>query len=42
MIWTDGDNTYYSYGSNQYILDKATSTWNTKTWNGFSNIYGYP
>ena len=31
-IWTDGDNIYSSNGSNHYILDKSTSTWNTKTW----------
>ena len=39
-IWTDGEYIYYSSGSNQYVLDKSTSTWSTKTWSGFSNIYG--
>ena len=40
-IWTDGDNTYYSSASsNQYVLDKATSTWSTKTWSGLTNFYG--
>ena len=39
-IWTDSDNVYYSLGNYQYILDKATSTWNTKTWNGYSSITG--
>jgi hypothetical protein len=29
-IWTDGDNIYYS---DSYVLDKSTSTWNSKTWN---------
>ena len=39
-IWTDGDNIYYSYSSNQYVLDKSTSAWSEKTWNEFSNING--
>lgn len=26
-IWSDGENTYYSYGSKQYSLDVNTSTW---------------
>ena len=44
-IWSDGDNIYYSYidGTyriNQYVLDKSTSTWSTKTWNGLSSIDG--
>lgn len=30
-IWTDGTDTYYSLGSHQYVLDKSTSTWSTKT-----------
>ena len=34
FIWTDGDNIYYSYESNHYVLDKSTSTWVSKTWNG--------
>ena len=33
-IWTDGENVYYSYDKEQYQLDKATSTWKEKTWNG--------
>ena len=35
-VWTDGENIYYSSGSqntNQYVLDKNTSTWNIKYWN---------
>ena len=32
-IWTDGDNIYFSNYSDQYVLDKSTSTWSTKTWN---------
>ena len=37
-IWSDGVDTYYSYSSNQFKLDKATKTWNQTTWNG----YQYP
>lgn len=37
QIWTDGTNIYYSNGGgNQYILDKATSTWQLKTWTSIS------
>jgi signal peptidase I len=36
-IWTDGDNIYYSNGSDQYVLNKLTSTWSVKTWNGLSS-----
>ena len=39
-IWTDGNNIYYSYGSNHYILDKSTSIWSTKTWSGLTNLVG--
>lgn len=39
-IWSDGENVYYSYSSNQYVLNKSTSTWSIKTWNGLTNIYG--
>lgn len=41
-IWTDGENIYFSGGtvSKQYVLDKATSTWNPKTWNGLSSPSG--
>lgn len=31
-VWTDGDNVYYSNGSNQYVLDKKTSVWSLQTW----------
>ncbi len=37
-IWTDGDNIYYSYSSNQYVLDKNTSTWTKKTWTGLTRF----
>lgn len=36
-VWTDGENVYYSnYTSSaqQYVLNKATSTWTTKAWSG--------
>ena len=39
-VWTDGENTYYSYGSTQYVLDVETSTWLEKTWNGLSSLNG--
>ena len=39
-IWTDGENIYYSSGSNQYILNKTTSVWKAKTWKGLTSFYG--
>lgn len=38
-VWSDGTNIYLSnswdYGTSQeYVLDKLTSTWSKKTWNG--------
>lgn len=33
-IWTNGENVYYSYDDEQYQLDKSTSTWKPKIWNG--------
>ena len=39
-VWTDGDNIYYSFGSNQYVLNKSTSTWSTKTWSGLTSFNG--
>ena len=39
-IWTDGTNIYYSNGTNQYVLDVATSTWSVKTWTGFTSFNG--
>ena len=38
-VWTDGENIYYSYGSDQYVLDKSTSTWSAKTWSGLTDFY---
>ncbi len=34
FIWTDGTDTYYSNGSYQYVLNKTTNKWDTKTWAG--------
>ena len=45
-IWTDGDNIYNSYYNTSskkyqhYVLDKNTSTWSVKTWNGYTNFVG--
>ncbi len=39
-IWTDGTDIFYSNGSDQYVLNKATSTWNAKTWAGLNDLYG--
>ena len=39
-IWTDGDNIYYSHNSYQYVLDKSTLTWSSKTWSGLSSFDG--
>ena len=40
LIWTDGENIYYSNGTAQYVLDKSTSTWSAKSWNGISSFLG--
>lgn len=37
-IWTDGTDTYYSNGGVHKVLDKATSTWNDKTWTGLNSV----
>ncbi len=47
-IWTDGENIYLSEtdytdpsaSTKQYILDKKTSTWNAKIWNGYTTLHG--
>ena len=41
-IWTDGKEIYYSNGSQQYVLNKATSTWETKTWMGINTSTELP
>ena len=35
-IWTDGTNTYYSNGSEHYVLNG--DTWETKVWNGTTSF----
>ena len=39
-IWTDGDNLYYSYETQHYVLNKATATWTAKTWAGLTDFDG--
>lgn len=40
-IWTDGNNIYYSDGLNkQFVLNKSTSVWEVKIWNGTNTING--
>ena len=39
-VWTDGTDIYYSSSTDQYVLDKATSTWVAKTWQGLTSFYG--
>ena len=39
-VWVDETNCYYSYQTNQYILNKAESKWYKKTWTGLTNFYG--
>ena len=39
-IWSDGSNIYYSHGVTQYVLDKSTAMWNTKTWSGLTSFNG--
>ncbi|MCM1404363.1 MAG: InlB B-repeat-containing protein [Prevotella sp.] len=40
-IWTDGQNTYYSSFDTQLVLNKATMTWEPKTWHGYTPQSGY-
>ena len=39
-IWTDGENIYYSNGTQQLVLNKLTSTWTAKVWSGLTSFYG--
>ena len=39
-VWNDGENVYYSYQDEQYVLDKETNTWSKKEWKGLDNIVG--
>lgn len=36
-LWSDGENIYLD---SNLVLDKSTSTWNKKTWNGLKFFYG--
>ena len=38
-VWSDGNNIYYSYGSDQYILDKENDKWVSFTWKGLTDFY---
>ena len=38
FIWSYGENTYYSRGSEQYVLNKETRTWEKKIWYGVSEF----
>jgi hypothetical protein len=35
-VWTDGSNIYYSCLIDHYVLNRETSTWETKAWNAGS------
>lgn len=39
-VWTDGTNTYFSDGSNQYAFNSATNTWISKSWYGLTSFDG--
>jgi hypothetical protein len=39
-VWTDGEDIYYSYDSNQYVFDKDSKTWSNKTWYGHTGFRG--
>lgn len=40
-VWTDGEDTYYSYNDKQFILNKNTSTWEIKQWFGVSSSVSF-
>lgn len=37
-VWTDGENVYVSYLSNQYQFNVDSNTWTTKTWVGLTSF----
>ncbi len=39
-IWFSGDVVYYSFGTQQYQLDKISSAWVPQTWNGLTDFSG--
>ena len=40
-IWNYKGQTYYSYGNDQYRLNRESGIWEPVSWNGKSEIYGY-
>lgn len=40
QIWSDGENTYYSKSSDQFILNSETKTWIPIQWSGLTNFNG--
>ena len=40
-VWSDGNNVYYSYNSNQYVLDYEIENWVAKSWGGATSFLGY-
>ena len=39
-VWTDGENIYYSNGSEHYILQRGTLNWTAVSWYGLTNFIG--
>lgn len=39
-FWTDGDDVYYSYNNDQYVLNKTTGEWEAKIWTGLTYFDG--
>lgn len=39
-VWNDGENVYYSYQDEQFVLDKETNTWSKKEWKGLESFAG--
>ena len=39
-IWTDGENSYYSYDKSHFIFNKTTFSWDEVTWNGLESLWG--
>jgi len=40
-IWTDGTTIYCYHNKTHYVLNRSTSTWSVKTWNGFSSVTSF-
>ena len=39
-VWDDGENVYYSYQDEQFVLDKQTNSWSKKEWKGLESFAG--